>query len=146
MLLTNSRLPYVLARDGLMPARLATIHPRFGTPWVAVVVSAALYAAFAVFSFKELIVLNVWLYSLSLLVELAAFVWLRIHEPALARPWRVPGGMATAVVVAAVPAALSLLAMATAGLLNTLAGVVAALTGLVAYQWSRALARPDSPR
>ena len=54
--------------------------------------SAALYSAFAVFSFKELIVLNVWLYSLSLLVELAAFVWLRVREPALARPWRVPGG------------------------------------------------------
>jgi amino acid transporter len=129
-----------------MPGRLAAIHPRFGTPWVAILLSAALYAAFAAFSFKELIVLNVWLYSLSLLIELAAFVWLRIHEPALSRPWRVPGGTATAVVVAAVPAALSLLAMATAGWLNTLAGVVAAMTGLVAYLWARASARPDSPR
>src|SRR6185503_12447985 len=85
LLLTNSRLPYVLARDGLMPGRLAAIHPRFGTPWVAILLSAALYAAFAAFSFKELIVLNVWLYSLSLLIELAAFVWIRIHEPALSR-------------------------------------------------------------
>ena len=80
LLLTNSRLPYVLARDGLLPARLAAIHPRFGTPWVAVVISAVLYAAFAAFSFKELIVLNVWLYSLSLLVELAAFAWLRARR------------------------------------------------------------------
>ena len=63
-----------------MPARLAAIHPRFGTPWVAIVLSAALYSAFAVFSFKELIVLNVWLYSLSLLIELAAFVWLRVRR------------------------------------------------------------------
>jgi amino acid transporter len=146
LLLTNSRLPYVLARDGFMPMRLAAIHPRFGTPWVAVVVSAALYAAFAVFSFKELIVLNVWLYSLSLLVELAAFVWLRVYEPALPRPWRVPGGMATAVVVGAIPAVLSLLAMATAGWLNTLAGVVAALTGPVAYLGTARAARRDSPR
>src|SRR6185503_3201246 len=133
LLLTNSRLPYVLARDGLLPARLAAIHPRFGTPWVAVVISAVLYAAFAALSFKELIVLNVWLYSLSLLVELAAFAWLRAREPALARPWRVPGGLAVAGAVAAVPAALSLLAMATAGWLNTLAGVIAALTGPAAY-------------
>jgi amino acid transporter len=146
LLLTNSRLPYVLARDGLLPARLAAIHPRFGTPWVAIVLSAALYSAFAVFSFKELIVLNVWLYSLSLLIELAAFVWLRVREPALARPWRVPGGMATALLVAVVPAVLALLAMATAGWLNTLAGVVAALTGPVAYAWGRAAARPGSPR
>ena len=137
---------YVLARDGLMPSGLAAVHPRFGTPWVAVVVSAVLYAAFAVFSFKELIVLNVWLYSLSLLVELAAFVWLRLREPALARPWRVPGGLATASVVAGVPAALSLLAMATAGWLNTLAGVVAALTGPAAYAWWARSARQDSRR
>jgi amino acid transporter len=145
LLLTNSRLPYVLARDGLMPAGLAAVHPRFGTPWAAVLLSAALYAAFAVFSFKELIVLNVWLYSLSLLFELAAFAWLRVREPALPRPWRVPGGAAAAAVVALVPAALSLLAMLTAGWTNTLAGVVAALTGPAAYAWL-ARARRDSPR
>jgi len=146
LLLTNSRLPYVLARDGLMPSSLAAVHPRFGTPWAAVVVSAALYAAFAAFSFKELIVLNVWLYSLSLLVELAAFVWLRLREPALARPWRLPGGPAAAGAVAAVPAALSLLAMATAGWLNTLAGVLAALTGPAAYAWWARACRRDSRR
>jgi amino acid transporter len=145
LLLTNSRLPYVLARDGLMPAWLAVIHPRFGTPWIAVLVSAVLYAGFAAFSFKELIVLNVWLYSLSLLIELAAFVLLRVREPEMARPWRVPGGLRTAVVVAAVPAALSLLAMATAGWLNTLAGAIAALTGPAAYAAVR-LARRGSPR
>ncbi len=145
LLLTNSRLPYVLARDGLLPARLAAIHPRFGTPWVAVVISAVLYAAFAAFSFKELIVLNVWLYSLSLLVELAAFAWLRAAEPGMARPWRVPGGIGTALIVAGVPAALSLLAMATAGWLNTLAGVTAALTGPAAWLAARA-SRRDCPR
>jgi len=147
LLLTNSRLPYVMARDGLMPSALAAVHPRFGTPWAAVVLSAALYAAFAAFSFKELIVLNVWLYSLSLLIELAAFVWLRVREPALPRPWRVPGGLVTAFAVALVPALLSLLAMATAGWLDTAAGVAAALTGPAAYVWlARRRARPDSPR
>ena len=145
LLLTNSRLPYVLARDGLMPASLAAIHPRFGTPWVAVIISAGLYAAFAAFSFKELIVLNVWLYSISLLIELAAFVVLRVRAPQMARPWRVPGGFATALMVAVVPAALSLLAMATAGWLNTLAGVAAALTGPAVYAAVR-MARRGCPR
>ena len=146
LLLTNSRLPYVLARDGLLPSGLAAVHPRFGTPWAAVALSAVLYAAFAVFSFKELIVLNVWLYSLSLLVELAAFVRLGVSEPALARPWRVPGGLATAWVVAGVPALLAVLAMATAGWLNTAAGVIAALTGPAAYAGFGAAARRGSRR
>ena len=92
LLLTNSRLPYVLARDGMLGAWLGRLHPRFGTPWAAVLVSAAFYAAFAVFSFKELIVLNIWLYSLTLIVELAAFVRLRGAASDGPRPWRVPGG------------------------------------------------------
>jgi len=142
LLLTNSRLPYVLASGGLMPAPLAAVHERFGTPWVAVLVSAACYAAFAVFSFRELIVLDVWLYSLSLLVELAAFLWLRVGAPDLPRPWRVPGGLGTAVVVATTPALFALGAMATAGWLDTLVGVVAALTGPVAYA---AFRRPVAP-
>jgi amino acid transporter len=146
LVLTNSRLPYVLAAQGQLPRWLAAVHARTGVPWAAVLVSSAAYSLFALASFKELIVLNVWLYSLSLLIELAAFVWLRVRQPSLARPWRVPGGMATALVVAVVPAALALLAMATAGWLNTLAGVVAALTGPVAYAWARAAVRPGSPR
>jgi amino acid transporter len=133
LLLTNSRLPFVLARDGMMPAGMGSVAARTGVPWLAVVASAALYAAFAAFSFKELIVLNVWLYSLSLLVELAAFLALRRLEPLLARPWRVPGGAAGALLVTLVPAAIALLAMATAGWTNTLAGAVAALTGPAAY-------------
>jgi amino acid transporter len=134
LLLTNSRLPYVMARDHVMPRWLGVVDPTFGTPWTAVVVSAALYAAFAVFSFKELIVLNVWLYSLSLLVELAAFVRLRLVAPEMDRPWRVPGGLAVAVGVVACPTLFCLGAMATAGFANTLAGVVAALTGPLVYR------------
>ena len=134
LLLTNSRLPYVLARDHVMPAWLGAVDQRFGTPWTAVLVSAALYAAFAVFSFKELIVLNIWLYSLSLLVELAAFVRLRVTAPDMPRPWRVPGGLLGAVGVVAFPVLFCLGAMATAGWMNTIAGGAAALTGPLAYR------------
>jgi amino acid transporter len=128
-----------------MPAWLGVVHRRFGTPWAAVVASASLYAIFAVFSFRELIVLNVWLYSLSLLVELAAFLWLRVHEPDLPRPWRMPGGFGGAMAVVVFPALFALGALVTAGWLNTLVGVVAALTGPVAWATLRR-AGPDSPR
>jgi amino acid transporter len=94
-----------------------------------------IYSAFAIFSFKELVILDNWLYSLSLLVELAAFLALRRREPGLARPWRVPGGQAGALIAVAFPSALALLAMATAGLLNTGVAVAVALTGPLAYLW-----------
>ncbi len=133
LLLTNSRLPYVLARDRAMPEWLGRVHPRFGTPWVAVVVSAVFYAGFAAFSFKELIVLNVWLYSLALLVELAAFVWLRVVAPDLPRPWRVPGGFTGVWIVVVFPTLFIVGALATAGWRNTIAGTLAAVSGPIAY-------------
>jgi amino acid transporter len=141
LLLTNSRLPYALALDGQLPAPLARLHPRFGTPWGAVVLSSVCYSLCAFWSFKELIVLNIWLYSIALLLEMAAFVALRLREPDLPRPWRVGGGTAGMWVVAALPALCCFLAMATAGWTNTLVGVLAALTGPLAYWVWRASSR-----
>jgi amino acid transporter len=137
LLLTNSRVPYVLARDGALPRAFGVLHPRFGTPWLAVLVSSGAYAACAAFSFKELIVLNVWLYSLALLVELAAFLSLRAAAPGLPRPWRVPGGWTGALAVTVPPALFALGAMATAGWGNTLAGIGVALTGPVVWWLAR---------
>ena len=133
LLLTNSRLPYALAVAGQMPAWLARLHPRSGTPWAAVVLSSVCYSLCAFWSFKELIVLNIWLYSLTLLLEMAAFVALRYSAPALPRPWRVGGGAAGVWLVAVLPALCCLIAMATAGWLNTAVGVGATLTGPLAY-------------
>jgi amino acid transporter len=133
LLLTNSRLPYALALLGQMPAVLGRVHPSYGTPWPAVLLSSACYSLCAFWSFKDLIVLNIWLYSIALLLELAAFVALRLREPSLPRPWRVRGGAAGMWLVAGLPALCCLLAMATAGWMNTLVGVLAALTGPGAY-------------
>ena len=138
LLLTNSRLPYVLAVAGQMPAALARLHPLSGAPWAAVVLSSACYSLCAFWSFKELIVLNIWLYSLTLLLELGAFVALRYSEPRLPRPWRVGGGAAGVWLVVLLPSLCCVIAMATAGWLNTAVGVGAALTGPIAYLLWRA--------
>ena len=141
LLLTNSRLPYALALAGQMPTALGRLHPRFGTPWGAIVLSSACYSLCAFWSFKELIVLNIWLYSITLVLELAAFVALRLREPGLSRPWRVGGGKAGMWLVAVLPSLCCLLAMATAGWMNTAVGVAAALTGPLAYLLWRSPAR-----
>ena len=145
LLLTNSRLPYVLAALGQMPAALARRDPRTGTPWAAVVASSVAYSLCAFWSFKELIVLNIWLYSLTLLLELAAFVALRYAEPGLARPWRVGGGAAGMWLVAVLPTVCCAIALATAGWLNTVVGLAAAATGPIAYLAWRRPAAPVSP-
>jgi amino acid transporter len=48
----------------------------------------------------------VLIYGASLLLEMAALVALRLREPGLRRPFRIPGGLPGAVLVALLPAAL----------------------------------------
>ena len=132
-LLTNSRLPFVLGQDRLLPRSLSLLHRRYATPWVAIVISSVAYSVLALLPFTDLVVLDVWLYSLALVVELGAFLAIRVREPSLTRPWRVPGGLTGAGLVVGLPSALALLAIATSGLTNTLVGLGAALTGPLAY-------------
>jgi amino acid transporter len=143
-LLTNSRLPFVLSQDHLLPRALAVLHPRYATPWVAILASSGVYSLLALLPFTKLVVLDVWLYSLALLVQMAAFLAIRLREPALPRPWRIPGGLPIALLVVAVPSLLALLAIATSGLATMLAGLAAALTGPLAYAVFARLGRGKS--
>jgi hypothetical protein len=51
------------------------------------------------------------LYGLSLVLEFVALILLRIREPLLPRPFRLPGGLAGAIATAAMPTALVALAL-----------------------------------
>jgi hypothetical protein len=103
-MLASSRIPAVFAENGFLPKSLATIHPKRGTPIRSIVLCAILYACFSWFSFTELITVNSILYGLSVLFEFAALVVLRIKEPELVRPFKVPGGLPVAVLLGVVPA------------------------------------------
>jgi amino acid transporter len=105
-----SRLPAVMADDGLLPRIFSRRRAASGAPWVAILACAAAWMLCLQLSFVKLIVLDVLLTGLSLLLEFAALVALRIREPELPRPYRIPGGLAGAVGVGLLPAALLVLA------------------------------------
>src|SRR5262249_25608623 len=138
LVLTNSRLPFVLALQGTLPQWLAAPSTRTGGASGAAPVSCAAYSGCAPWSFRGLVSLHVVLYSLPLLLEMAAFVALRLRDRELSRPFRMGGGLTGFWLTALLPSAAALLAMATAGWLNTMAGLAAALTGPAAWLWRRA--------
>jgi amino acid transporter len=107
--MTLSRLPAVLAEDGFLPKAFARRSPRTGAPWVAILACAAAWALCLNFSFVKLIMLDVLLTGLSILLEFVALVALRIREPKLARPYRVPGGIAGAAALGVPPLVLLIL-------------------------------------
>ena len=93
LLLSYSRLPLALAEDGYFPRWLAVRHPRTGAPWASIVLCSLAYAACLGIGFLRLVELDVLLYGVSLLLEFAALVALRVREPGLLRPFKIPGGV-----------------------------------------------------
>lgn len=106
LMLSFSRLPLVMAQDGLLPRVFARQHPKTGAPWVAIVVCAVGWAACLSLGFERLVILDVLLTGLSILLEFCALVALRVREPDLVRPYRVPGGLFGAVAIGVGPLAL----------------------------------------
>jgi amino acid transporter len=110
---------------------------------VAILACAAAWMVCLQLSFVKLVVLDVLLTGLSLLLEFAALVALRIREPELPRPYRIPGGLAGAVGVGLLPLALLVLTMVRneveqVGPVNALElGALLVLAGVPAYWVSR---------
>ncbi len=138
LLLVYSRVPLVLAQDGLLPGALAATDAR-GTPRNAVLVSAVVYSVFALLPFGGLLAGDVLLYSAALALEFAALVRLRRTEPDLRGAFRVPVGVPLLVTLAALPLLLLIAGVAlevqsrTIGLPGVLVALVLAAIGPAVY-------------
>jgi amino acid transporter len=102
LVMSYSRVPSALAEEGLLPAVLAN-KTRAGVPWVSVVLCCLAWALALRLSFERLISIDLVLYGAALMLEFVALVVLRIREPGLKRPFRVPGGIAGAIGVGVGP-------------------------------------------
>jgi amino acid transporter len=111
LMLSFTRLPLVMAEDGYLPRVVTRQHPRTGAPWVAITACAILWAVCYPLGFEKNLILDVLLTGLSILLEFWALVALRIREPELVRPFRVPGGTTGAVVIGLPPLALMVVAV-----------------------------------
>ncbi|MGC2768827.1 MAG: APC family permease [Candidatus Acidiferrum sp.] len=111
LVMSYSRLPLAMGRDGMLPKLFSKVTEKNQTPWVSIVVLASCWALCLGLGFRRLVTLDIMLYGASLMLEFVTLVALRIREPNLRRAFRVPGGMAGAVSCGIFPLALLILAM-----------------------------------
>ncbi len=101
--MSYSRVPYAMAEDGLLPRIFGRVNQRTGVPATALVACAATWMLSLGLSFSRLVMFDILLYGLSLVLEFAALVVLRVREPNLPRPFRVPWGMTGAALCGVLP-------------------------------------------
>jgi amino acid transporter len=102
-LLASSRVPFVIAEAGFLPKAIRDVHPRFGTPYKAIILCAAVYTLLILQTFQELVKLNVAMYGAALVLEILALIILRYKEPDLPRPFRIRGGLPALLIIAILP-------------------------------------------
>jgi amino acid transporter len=135
LLCTSARVPYAMAERGMLPQPLRRLHARHGTPWPAIAVNSAGVALLIPFSFQDLIELDMFLYAAALILEFAALVWLRIRQPDLARPFRVPFGLAGVIALSLPPVVLCLVSIALSNQATRYVGLIGFAIGLLVYRW-----------
>jgi amino acid transporter len=89
LVMSYSRLPLAMAREGMLPKVFAKTSKRTSAPWVAIIVLASGWALLGP-RFQRLITLDIMLYGVSLMLEFVTW-WCCIREPELsanfACPW-----------------------------------------------------------
>jgi amino acid transporter len=111
LVMSYSRLPLAMARDGMLPKIFARTSARTQAPWVAIIACATCWALCLGLGFKRLVTLDIMLYGAALILEFVTLVALRIREPQLKREFRVPGGLAGAILAGVFPLALLMIAL-----------------------------------
>jgi len=151
LVMSYSRLPLAMAQDGMLPRAFAKLHPKTGAPWVAIVACAIGWALCLQLGFEQLVTIDITLYGSSLVLEFVALVSLRIREPGLPRPVRLPGGMPGAVIAGLLPTALLAFAALNSerervlGIDGLAFGALVILSGFAAY-WATGKFRRASHR
>jgi basic amino acid/polyamine antiporter, APA family len=139
--LTGPRMYFAMARDGLFFRSLADVHPRFGTPALAVAAGAAWAALLALSgTFEQLftyVVFASWLFAA--LAAASVFV-LRRRRPDAPRPFRVPGYPVTPALFIAAAAAI-VINTVVARPVQAVIGLCIVATGVPAYFLWRGIAR-----
>ena len=142
--MSYSRVPLAMAEDNLAPKILRRVSAN-GSPWCALLLCGAIWTLALSLSLERILLMDILLYGASLILEFVALVVLRIRQPELVRPFRIPGGTLGAMGIAAGPCILLVLAAALnrhekiGSIEAAELAVIVAIWGLVVYPLAKKL-------
>lgn len=130
---SGSRIPFAMARDRMFFQSIRKVHPKWGTPHVAIIISSlvALFLSFSTFDVLVKTVMTMYLMSVALF--LIACPVLRVRRPDDPRPFKVPGGLGGLCLMLAIPLATIAYALGDQGFEDLKYGLIGLASGPVAY-------------
>ncbi len=134
-LVATSRMMYGMAENHGAPKAFASVYPKFQTPWLAVLLTGILSAAFVLVGKIEVVasITDFALFSTFAIVNLSLIV-LRYHAPNLKRSFKAPVNIGSFPVLAALGAASSVFMLFQFETKLILTGFALVLAGLAVYE------------
>ena len=111
VLLSVSRIPKVMADDKLLPAKLNTLHPKFKSPYVSIICCSVVVSGMVIWTFGDLIIIDITLYGAALFLEFVALIRLRTLFPREHRPFKIPLNTIGLVLMTMLPLTVYIIAM-----------------------------------
>jgi len=131
--LTSTRMPSSMGEDGYLPPIFAAKHPKFGTPWIAILISSTIFAALAFHTLAQLLTVYIWLRVLVTVLTVLAVWRIRKQRPGLPRPFRVPAGKLGLAYVVIAPLVMSVIALVGSDKFALKWGPIPVALGVLAY-------------
>lgn len=132
-MLTSTRMPSTMSEDGYLPPFFAARHPKYGTPWIAILISSVICALLAFRTMAQLLTVYVWLRILVTQLTVLAAWRLRRTQPQLRRPFLIPWGNWGLAYVVIAPLLMSAVAVVGSDKFALKWGPIPVLLGIVAY-------------
>ena len=111
VLLSVSRIPKVMSDDKLLPKKLNAVHSKFKTPYVSIIVCALIVSVMILWTFADLLIIDITLYGAGLFLEFLSLIVLRKKMANAYRPFKIKLNIAGLCVMTIVPFGVYLLGL-----------------------------------
>lgn len=112
VLLSVSRIPKVMSDDKLLPSKLQALHPKYKSPYISILCCSVVVSFMVLWTFGELIIIDITLYGAALCLEYVALIRLRKIAANEHRPFKIPLNRFGLTLMALLPFAVYVLALA----------------------------------
>lgn len=136
-LASGSRGFFALSDDGLCPAIFKKIHKKYKTPHTAIIAMAITNLILCEIGFDVLVVIDVFLLMFAYVMIYISAIVLRVKEPDLKRPFKIPLGTKGVIAMCIPPVLLAILALFTNGYSYFIGGCAGILSGPIAYYFCK---------
>jgi amino acid transporter len=134
VLLSVSRVPKVMSDDKLLPKKLNSIHSKFKTPYISIIICAFIVSVMILWTFADLLIIDITLYGAGLFLEFLSLIVLRKKMADANRPFKIKLNITGLYIMTIIPFSVYIIALAGSFVAGNFSAALFAVIALVSAE------------